>query len=138
MYVFAHLAIICRPDLCRVRVVERSLVMLGRCTGSHWASSRGASEVRFLFRVPSALLHLPWTHAHSTMDLPFEMTVLCPKRGHGTSSDDVTEPIMQASTLLTCHGALLSCNKPFLNEAGRQRVRKISSQLAVASNMHAG
>ena len=31
------------------------------------------------------------------------------QKGYGTSSADVTEPIMQASTRLTCHGALLPC-----------------------------
>ena len=45
-YAFAHLAIGSRPVLCRMRLVECSLVMLRRCTGSHWASFRGASEVR--------------------------------------------------------------------------------------------
>ena len=55
IYAFAHLAIECRPVLCRMRVVECSLVLLGRCTGSHWASSRGASKFTFLSLVPSAL-----------------------------------------------------------------------------------
>ena len=135
-YAFAHLAIKDRPVLCRMRSVECSLVMLGRCTGSHRASFRGAIEVRFLVHAPSALLP-PALDACTKHNGALGMAVPCTKGGYGTSSDDVTKPI-QASTRLTCHGSLFPCNPLVWLEEGRQRVPGLSNKLTLVSNMHTG